>query len=143
MPSLLETVLYAPDPPACAAWYASVIGLTPFREPSPTGAALRIAPGSVLLIFDPAHAAKPGRGVPTHGWPASGGPGQPVGHVAFRVDDLDQWRERLTAKGVEIEQEAEWSPPDFREGRSIYCRDPAGNSVELVNADIWPGGTGC
>ena len=35
--------------------------------------------------------------------------------------------------GVEIEK-------DLRrdQGRSLYFRDPAGNSVELVDGDIWP-----
>ncbi|MEL7473822.1 MAG: VOC family protein, partial [Planctomycetota bacterium] len=77
-------------------------------------------------------ARREGRGVPTHG---ADGPG----HIAFRVDDLDAMRERLLAGGVEIELEREWGPPDFNPGRSIYARDPAGNSVEFLDADIWPG----
>jgi catechol 2,3-dioxygenase-like lactoylglutathione lyase family enzyme len=35
---------------------------------------------------------------------------------------------------VEIEHEHDWS--DDR--RSFYFRDPAGNLLEVANADIWP-----
>ena len=47
--------------------------------------------------------------------------------------DLPAWRDRLAAARVEIEAEIEWP----RGGRSIYVRDPAGNSVELAPAGIW------
>jgi catechol 2,3-dioxygenase-like lactoylglutathione lyase family enzyme len=57
-----------------------------------------------------------------------------AGHVAFSVESLDGWRERFAEHGVEVEQEKEWP----RDGRSIYVRDPAGNSVELVEGDLWP-----
>ena len=43
-------------------------------------------------------------------------------------------RERLAEAGVEIEHDHEW--PDER--RSFYFRDPAGNLLEVANADIWP-----
>ena len=58
-------------------------------------------------------------------------------HVAFAVGEgeLDAWRERLAAHGVELEQDQDWQ----RGGaRSLYVRDPAGNSVELVEGDLWP-----
>jgi catechol 2,3-dioxygenase-like lactoylglutathione lyase family enzyme len=43
------------------------------------------------------------------------------------------WRERLEAHGVAIESVARWP----RGGRSIYFRDPAGNSLELATPDLW------
>jgi hypothetical protein len=43
------------------------------------------------------------------------------------------WRERLTVAGVAIESEFEWP----RGGRSIYVRDPAGNSIEFAEPRIW------
>lgn len=46
--------------------------------------------------------------------------------------------DRLAEHGVAIEQEATWPEGHFRPGRSIYFRDPAGNSVEVMDADIWP-----
>ncbi|MDQ3546548.1 MAG: glyoxalase/bleomycin resistance/extradiol dioxygenase family protein, partial [Verrucomicrobiota bacterium] len=43
------------------------------------------------------------------------------------------WRERLQEAGVAIESEVEW--PEG--GRSLYFRDPAGNSVELAPPTLW------
>lgn len=82
----------------------------------------------MLLIFDPARTALPGRGVPAHG--ARG-----AGHVAFAVErgSLEEWRTHLRIRSVEIEQEIEWP----RGGRSLYVRDPADNSVELVDGEVW------
>ena len=83
----------------------------------------------MLLIFEPSRSSLPGRPVPSHG--ASG-----AGHVAFAVapGELDVRRAALDRDGVEIEQEVDWNG----RGRSLYLRDPAGNSVELVEGDIWP-----
>jgi len=79
-----------------------------------------------MLIFDPAAAAAPGRRVPSHG--ARG-----AGHVAFRVESLDAWREHLSKHQIEIEREIHWGA----EIASIYFRDPAGNSVELASGELW------
>jgi catechol 2,3-dioxygenase-like lactoylglutathione lyase family enzyme len=124
-----ETVLYAADVLAVAAFYAEALGLRLVDGPDELAAAFRLDDGGVLLIFDPSRASRPGRPVPSHG--ASG-----AGHLAFSVDDgtLDAWADSLREGGVEIEREIDW---DGR-GRSIYVRDPAGNSVELVDGDIWP-----
>jgi catechol 2,3-dioxygenase-like lactoylglutathione lyase family enzyme len=119
-----ETVVYATDYEAAIAFYRDVLGLRAVSD-----GAFRLDDEAMLLIFDPASSAQPGRGVPSHG---------PTGavHVAFSVGEgeLDAWRERLLTLGVEIEQERPWE----RGGRSIYLRDPAGNSVELVEGDLWP-----
>ena len=55
--------------------------------------------------------------------------------MAFRVAEtaLSDWRAKLVAAGVRIEAEVAWP----RGGRSIYVRDPSGNSVELATASIW------
>ena len=119
-----ETVVYAPDLEAAAAFYRDVLGL---RQVDDT--AFRLDDHGILLLFDPAQSSQPGRLVPSHG-PSGGSV-----HVAFSVVSLDRWRERLAAAGVEIEHEHEWA----RGGaRSLYVRDPAGNSVELVEGDLWP-----
>jgi catechol 2,3-dioxygenase-like lactoylglutathione lyase family enzyme len=124
-----ETVLYAADVPAAARFYAEVLGLRLVDGPDELAAAFRLDDGGVLLIFDPQRASQPGRPVPSHG--ASG-----VGHVAFSLaeGELDAAAAELRDGGVEIEREIEWP----QGGRSIYVRDPAGNSVELVEGDIWP-----
>lgn len=118
-----ETVVYATDLEAAAAFYRDVLELREVED-----GAFRLADGAMLLLFEPERSSQPGRPVPSHG--ASG-----AGHVAFSVDTLEGWRERLHDAGVEIEQEKEWA----RGGaHSIYVRDPAGNSVELVEGDLWP-----
>ena len=126
---VLETVLYANDPVEVARFYSDVLGLALMEDPDELAATFRLPDGGVLLVFDPALASRPGRRVPEHG---ARGPG----HVAFRVED--GWLERLgielRERGVEIEREIEWP----RGERSLYFRDPAGNSVELVEGDPWP-----
>jgi catechol 2,3-dioxygenase-like lactoylglutathione lyase family enzyme len=83
----------------------------------------------LLLIFDPRTTTEPGGRVPPHG--TSG-----AGHVALSVPDADalqRWRERLHHAGVDIEAETEWP----HGGRSVYFRDPAGNSIELITRGSW------
>jgi catechol 2,3-dioxygenase-like lactoylglutathione lyase family enzyme len=121
-----ETVLYAEDVEALVAFYTDVVGLTQIDPPDAHSAAFRLADGNVLLVFDPSRTSTPGRFVPEHG--ASG-----QGHVAFRVDDLDAFAHRLRAHSIEIEREITWPLG----GRSAYFRDPAGNSVEYVEGEIW------
>jgi catechol 2,3-dioxygenase-like lactoylglutathione lyase family enzyme len=48
---------------------------------------------------------------------------------------MDDWRERLAANGIAIEHEQDWPQGTH----SIYFRDPAGNSVELIEASHYKG----
>jgi catechol 2,3-dioxygenase-like lactoylglutathione lyase family enzyme len=75
-----------------------------------------------------ADATLKGDQLPSHG---TTGPG----HFAPSIDaaSLDAWREKLQENGVAIEKEIEWP----RGGKSIYFRDPAGNSVELITLGVW------
>jgi len=127
-----ETVLYAADIDAAVRFYADVLGLVEMDRVGRVGRGLRLPSGGVLLIFDPVAASKPGRMVPSHG--ATG-----AGHIAFAIaaDAYDAWRAHLAASGVEIEQEIEWPGPAGDRARSIYFRDPAGNSAELMAGDYW------
>lgn len=124
---VLETCLYASDLPATAGFYERVIGLDPVSSVEGRHVFFRCADAMVLL-FDPARTSEADGDVPPHG---AVGPG----HVAFAVGeaDLDAWRSRLRTEGVEVEREVRWPGG----GRSIYVRDPAGNSVELATAAIW------
>lgn len=82
----------------------------------------------MLLLFDAAASRESGD-VPAHG---ADGPG----HVALDVPDapaLDAWRAHLAEAGVEIEHEHEWPSG----GRSIYFRDPDGNSLEVITRGTW------
>jgi catechol 2,3-dioxygenase-like lactoylglutathione lyase family enzyme len=124
---VLETALYARDLDAAADFYTRVLGLEIESKVEGRHVFLRCG-HAMLLVFDPeatAHAHGP---VPAHG---ATGPG----HIAFAVpdEDMDAWPARLGALGVEIESDVVWPGG----GRSLYFRDPAGNSVELATPRIW------
>lgn len=129
---VLETCLYAADLAAAERFYGEVLGLAPFARVAGRHAFFRCG-GAMLLVFDPAvTATTPGAvgGVPV---PAHGAAG--AGHVAFAVAEaaLAGWEARLAAAGVAIEARIDWPGG----GRSLYVRDPAGNSVELATPRIW------
>lgn len=123
---IFETSLYTDDLQAGEVFYRDVLGLEVVSR-SERLVSFRCGDG-VLLLFDPKVASSPGSDVPSHG--ASG-----PGHIAFALSDgdLPRWREHLAEKRIPIETEVDW--PDG--GRSIYFRDPAGNSVELAPATLW------
>jgi catechol 2,3-dioxygenase-like lactoylglutathione lyase family enzyme len=121
-----ETVLYADDVRSLVGFYEATVGLRQIEAPDDHSAAFRLEDGGVLLVFDPARTSAPGRFVPPHGTTGDG-------HVAFRVDDLDAVTDGLGGNGVEVEREITWPSG----GRSVYVRDPAGNSVEFVEGEIW------
>jgi catechol 2,3-dioxygenase-like lactoylglutathione lyase family enzyme len=128
---VLETALYARDLDAAEAFYGGVLGLEKITRAGSRHVFYRCGPG-VLLIFNPDETEihyKVGQlPVPPHG---ARGPG----HLCFRAEaaELDDWRARLEAAGVTIESDMDWP----QGGRSIYFRDPAGNSLEFTEARIW------
>ena len=128
---MLETALYARDLDQAEAFYENVLGLEKITRAANRHVFFRFGPG-VLLIFNPEETVKPpapdALQVPPHG--TSG-----QGHACFRVSGLniDAMAERLRAAGVAIESEVHWP----NGGRSIYFRDPAGNSLECAEAKIW------
>ena len=126
---IFETALYADDLGAAERFYTDVFGLETITRFLPRGIAMRCGAGA-LLIFDPALTRVPGGPIPHHG-------GEGAGHMAFLASDesVPQWRAQLARQGVSIEAEVEW--PEG--GRSIYVRDPAGNSIELAPPTIWKG----
>lgn len=133
---VLETILYAEDLHTTHTFYHGVLGLPHISGDGTLAFGYRVSPDAVLLVFKPSVSNQPGRGIPAHGIV---GPG----HIAFRIDDsaYDGWIARLEAAGLAIEQEQAWpmerAGAEPTTGRSIYVRDPAGNSVELITNDIW------
>lgn len=123
---IYETVLYADDLESARSFYRDVLGLDVVQS-SDLFLTFRCGDG-VLLVFDRHKSDQPDRSVPAHGTTGAG-------HVAFAIQpgELDAWRDQLKSKGVEIEDEVEWKSGDV----SIYFRDPAGNSLELVPPKIW------
>lgn len=128
-PRIFETVLYADDLAAAERFYRDVLGLEVITR-SDLVVSFRCAHG-VLLIFNPAFSSAAGRDVPSHG---ISGPG----HLAFAATDAEreEWKRRLIAANVPIEQEVDWE----QRGRSLYFRDPAGNSIEFAPPTLWGGG---
>lgn len=128
---LLEAALYCPDLDAAEAFYQGVIGLEKISRVDSRHVFFRVGTG-VLLIFNPEETEMPARNpalpVPSHG---ARGPG----HVCLAMpgEAMERWRKRLQAAGVVIEADFTWP----NGARSIYFRDPAGNSVELAEPKLW------
>lgn len=128
--TILETVLYAADLAAAEAFYARLLGTEPYARVEGRHVFFKLE-GQMLLIFNPEATRKPAVGklpVPAHG--ADG-----EGHVCFSAAPLgiDAWRNRVAGQGLSMEADFEWPGG----GRSIYLRDPAGNSVEFAEPRIW------
>ncbi|MCS6878832.1 MAG: VOC family protein [Geminicoccaceae bacterium] len=123
---VLETCLYVDDLAAARRFYVDLLGLPVHAERPGAFLFLRLE-RAMLLLFDP-RATENQSGVPAHG---ARGPG----HVCFAIpeSELDAWKQRLLTAGVAIEHEQCWP----RGGRSLYVRDPAGNSVEFAAPRIW------
>jgi catechol 2,3-dioxygenase-like lactoylglutathione lyase family enzyme len=124
---VLETALYAENLREAEAFYSTVLELE--LDSRADGRHVFFKCGhAMLLVFNPAATAMEGGMVPPHG---AIGPG----HVAFSVrgDDLERWITQLEEHGVAIEAQVSWPGG----GRSIYFRDPAGNSLELTTPQIW------
>jgi catechol 2,3-dioxygenase-like lactoylglutathione lyase family enzyme len=130
--AILETALYAPDLDAAERFYGDLLGLERATRAGGRHVFFRLD-RAMLLIFNPeATRTPPAPGalpVPPHG--ATG-----QGHVAFAAtaEGLDRWRARLEAAGVPIEADFHWPGSA---ARSIYVRDPAGNSVEFAEPRLW------
>jgi catechol 2,3-dioxygenase-like lactoylglutathione lyase family enzyme len=128
---ILETCLYAGDLDAAERFYTDVLGLTLHSKQSGRHVFFRCGE-QMVLIFNPSESSKPathnGLDVPLHGTTGAG-------HLCFAVREasLPAWQTQLARHGVAIEKIIDWPGG----GRSIYFRDPAGNSLELATPRIW------
>ncbi|HBB84937.1 MAG TPA: glyoxalase/bleomycin resistance/extradiol dioxygenase family protein [Sulfitobacter sp.] len=129
--ALLEAALYVADLDAARQFYRDHLGLQLFQEVSGRHMFFALGP-SVLLIFNPTATAQPPGNpqmpVPPHG---ARGPG----HVCFAMnrEEIAAMETRLRAAGVEIDTRFDWP----NGARSLYVRDPAGNSVEFAEPWLW------
>ena len=123
---ILETVLYVDDLEVAERFYAATMGLR-LHSSRPGIFSFFEHHEAMLLLFDPQRSMS-NTEIPAHG--AHG-----AGHVCFAVPeaDLAAWGARLEAAGVAIERVVDWP----QGGRSLYFRDPAGNSLELATPRIW------
>ncbi|MEX2455825.1 MAG: VOC family protein [Balneolaceae bacterium] len=127
---IIETCLYAENLEEAEHFYTHILKLKIVGSEEGRHLFFKCGKG-MLLIFNPNHTKHKqthvnGNIIPLHG---SNGDG----HIAFSVENYDQWKDWLQQNDVEIESIVNW--PNGVE--SVYFRDPAGNSVELVQADIW------
>jgi catechol 2,3-dioxygenase-like lactoylglutathione lyase family enzyme len=125
---VLETCLYAEDLEAAERFYRDVLGLELYSRQPGRHVFFRCG-RQMVLLFDPKATERPATpAMPLHG---ARGPG----HVAFVAspEEIAAWREHLTAHGVAIETEIDWPGG----GKSLYFRDPAGNSLEIGTRAIW------
>lgn len=129
---ILETAIYATDLHAMKQFYTQVLNLEVIDDEPPHHLFLRCEQ-SMFLIFNPEESAQQnmeigGTEIPRHG---ATGPS----HMAFRVPDeeIESWKKQLQDHQIEIEAEINWP----RGGRSLYVRDPAGNSIEFASPRLW------
>ncbi|WBU61921.1 VOC family protein [Paracoccus albus] len=132
MLGVLEAALYADDLEAARGFYGDLLGLTELTAREGRHIFFRCET-TVVLVFRPEVTRKPLEPdavlpVPSHG---ADGPG----HLCFSVpmDALDDWVNRLSHAGVAIESDFFWP----NGARSIYVRDPAGNSIEFASPKLW------
>ena len=129
--AVLESALYVDDLEKAEAFYGGVLGLDFVSRVDGRHVFFRCGE-AIVLLFNAAATrvvlANAKLPVPVHG--ASG-----QGHLCFRAtsSEMDQWIARLESHGVIIEADFIWPSG----GRSIYFRDPSGNSLEFGEPKIW------
>jgi catechol 2,3-dioxygenase-like lactoylglutathione lyase family enzyme len=130
--AILESALYVTDIASAEAFYRDVIGLERIAWVEGRHVFFRCGQ-SVLLLFDaqatrvppPPDARLP---VPPHGTAGEG-------HLCFSAtaEEIGEWKTALEKHGIAVEADFEWPSG----GRSIYFRDPSGNSIEFAEPRIW------
>ncbi|WP_323771489.1 VOC family protein [Antarctobacter sp.] len=128
---VLEAAIYVDDLDATEAFYGGLLGLERIVRVDGRHVFFRCGTTVVLAFVAEATAHPPAPDalpVPTHG---AKGPG----HICFAAPDkgMDALAAHLTAAGVDIESDFRWPHGP----RSLYVRDPAGNSVEFADPALW------
>ncbi len=128
---LMETALYADDLDTAEDFFGGLLGLEKITRAGNRHVFFRCGEG-VLLIFNAGETVKP-PGNPALPVPVHGSHG--AGHVCFgaSADELDAIRQTLLDADVDIEADFCWPGG----ARSIYVRDPAGNSIEFAEPRLW------
>ena len=127
----MEAALYVTNLDAAEAFYGGILGFSQIQRIGNRHIFYRIG-ASVLLLFNPEETINP-PGNPSLPVPPNGAYGP--GHVCFSQtrEDLLAMRDHLISKAVQIEADFDWP----NGARSIYFRDPAGNSVEIAEPRLW------
>lgn len=129
---ILETCLYAENLNEAKAFYSALPGIEFLSEEQDRHVFFRCGNG-MLLIFNPKHTSTEQTRINGHKIPLHGSEG--AGHIAFSMKEgeLNEWKQFLVDNNIPIESEVTWPNGSV----SIYFRDPAGNSLELVSPEIW------
>lgn len=127
---VLESCLCVTDLDAAERFYTDVLGLT-FYSRQPGRHVFFRCGRRMVLLFNATESSQTGHGdldVPRHGTTGAG-------HLCFAMPEaaLPGWIEHLTSLGIPIERIIDWPGG----GRSLYFRDPSGNSLELATPRIW------
>jgi catechol 2,3-dioxygenase-like lactoylglutathione lyase family enzyme len=128
---ILETALYCETLNAAEIFYGRILGLEKEQRAGNRHVFFRCGQ-SMLLIFNPNETIKepssPDMPVPPHGSTGEG-------HVCFKAsaEELDGIMEALDENDIFVEADFRWP----NGARSIYIRDPAGNSVEFAEPRLW------
>lgn len=126
-----EAVLYVEDLVQARQFYTEVLSL-PVTADFGDACFLQTGSDSTLILFEIDKLERRESVIPAHG--ARG-----RGHVALAIppEEMDAWRQRLLARGIEIEHEQDWPSGTH----SLYFRDPDENSLELIDGShyrrIW------
>ncbi len=130
--AILESALYVTDLDAAEAFYAEVLGLERVAKAPGRHVFFRCGAGILLLFNAEATRHPPAPDarlpVPPHG---AQGPGHLC--LAAGAEEIARWKAHLEANGVAVEADFLWPGG----GRSIYFRDPSGNSLEFAEPKIW------
>ncbi|MFO0946757.1 MAG: VOC family protein [Planctomycetota bacterium] len=123
---LVEFGVYVDDLDESETFYRDVLGLELIAKLPGRHVFFKL--GNTVLLLFLADSTLKGDHLPAHG---ARGPS----HFAIGIptDSREEWRRHLAAHGVAIEHEVTWP----HGGKSLYFRDPAGNSVELITRTIW------
>jgi catechol 2,3-dioxygenase-like lactoylglutathione lyase family enzyme len=136
--AILESALYVTDLTAAEAFYSDVLGLERIAKVENRHVFFRCGAG-VLLLFNAESTRQPPSPDAKLPVPPHGTVGQ--GHLCFAAsaEEIERWKTRLEAKGIAVEADFEWPPKagETTGGRSIYFRDPSGNSLEFAEPRIW------
>jgi catechol 2,3-dioxygenase-like lactoylglutathione lyase family enzyme len=129
---ILETVVYCENLTSAREFYEQVVGLPVVSVEPERHVFFRVGQG-MLLVFNSRETVSGtvrigNQTIPCHG---STGPS----HFAFEIlpRQVEAVREHLASRRIAIEAEIDWPGG----GHSIYCRDPAGNSVEFATRELW------
>jgi catechol 2,3-dioxygenase-like lactoylglutathione lyase family enzyme len=118
VPGLHHVALNVRDLESCEKFYTELLGMR--VEWRPDSDNVYLTGGSDNLAL---HRAPTG---------AEPGAVQRLDHIGFvlrEIEEVDAWHAFLKANGVAIVKE----PRTHRDGaRSFYCRDPGGNTVQLI-----------